>query len=107
MAIDSYRELIAVERTSHNLTLNSLLNDNYNIQNLLSGFNIEEELSMALSEEKVSMAVKKRYISFLISWKILKEEMETNVWHFNTFKDFVNAKLDAKKDEIVYEKMFA
>ena len=32
--------------------------------------------------------------------------METNSWHFNIFKDFVNAKLDANKDENDYEKMF-
>ena len=31
--------------------------------------------------------------------------METNFRHFNTFKDFVNAKLDASKDENTYEKM--
>ena len=33
--------------------------------------------------------------------------METNLRHSNTFKDFVNAELDANKDENVYEKIFA
>ena len=39
--------------------------------------------------------------------KILKEETETIFRHFNTFKDFVNAKLDVNKDENVHVKMFA
>ena len=32
--------------------------------------------------------------------------METNFRHSNSFKDFVNAKLDANKDENVHEKNF-
>ena len=33
--------------------------------------------------------------------------METSFRHFNTFKDFINVKLDANKGENVYKKMFA
>ena len=35
------------------------------------------------------------------------EEMETSFRHFNTFKDFINVKLEASKHENVYKKMFA
>ena len=42
------------------------------------------------------------YPSIEYQFKILKEEMETYFRHFNTFIDFVNAKLDANKDENVY-----
>ena len=58
------RQLIAVERKSRNLTLESLLNDNCNTQNLLSGFNIKEELLMALSEKKSQHPRRKRYVIF-------------------------------------------
>ena len=73
MATNSRRELIAVERKNRNLTLSSLLNDNGSYSS------IENQL------------------------KTLKEEMETNFRHFNTFNDFVNAKLDVNKDENVHE----
>ena len=75
-------KLIAVERKSGNLTLESLLNDNCNTQNLLSGFNIKEELLMALSEKKVSILEEKDKSFFVvnlilplkISWKYLRKE---------------------------------
>ena len=35
---------------------------------------------------------------------MLKKEMETNFQHFNVFKDYINPKLDANKDENDYEK---
>ena len=47
------------------------------------------------------------YPSIEYQFKILKEEMETYFRHFNTFIDFVNAKLDANKDENVYQKISA
>ena len=68
------------------------------------------ELTIALSVEKVSITGQK-YISVLYrepypsienQLKILKEEMETYLRQFNTFIDFVNAKLDANKDENIY-----
>ena len=76
------RQLIAVERKSRNLTLESLLNDNCNTQNLLSCFNIKEELLMALSEKKVSILEEKDTSFFVvnlilllkISWKYLWKE---------------------------------
>ena len=54
------RQLIAVERKSRNLTLESLLKDNCNTQNLISGFNIKEDLLMALSEKKSQHPRRKR-----------------------------------------------
>ena len=76
------RQLIAVERKSRNLTLESLLNDNCNTQNLISGFNIKEDLLMALSEKKVSILEEKDTSFFVvnlilllkISWKYLRKE---------------------------------
>ena len=87
MATDSNRELIAVERKSCNLTQDSLLNDNDNIQSLLSGFDIEKELSIVLSEEKVSFTEEKNkpvfcgklYFSNKNQLKILEEEMGANL----------------------------
>ena len=52
MASDSYKELILVERKTRKLTIDTLLNDNDNIQILLIGFDIEEELPIALSGRK-------------------------------------------------------
>ena len=52
MASDSYKELIVVERKTRKLTIDTLLNDNDNIQILLIGFDIEEELPIALSGRK-------------------------------------------------------
>ena len=69
-----------------------------------------KELTIALSVEKVNITEQK-YISVLYrepypsienQLKILKEEMETYFRQFNTFIDFVNARLDANKDENVY-----
>ena len=87
MATDSNKELIAVERKSCDLTSDSLLNDNDNIQSLLSGFDIEKELSIALSEEKVSFTEEKNkpvfcgklYFSNENQLKILEEEMGVNL----------------------------
>ena len=52
MASDSYKELIVVERKTRKLTIDTLLNDNDNIQILLKGFDIEGELPIALSGRK-------------------------------------------------------
>ena len=52
MASDSYKELILVERKTRKLTIDTLLNDNDNIQILLIGFDIEGELPIALSGRK-------------------------------------------------------
>ena len=47
MATGSHGEVTAVERETCNSISHSLLNENDNIKNLLSGFDIEEELSIA------------------------------------------------------------
>ena len=67
MATDSYRDLTAVERKSHNLTSDNLLSNNDNTQNLLSGFDIEKELPMTLSEEKDHLTEEKDTSVFFVS----------------------------------------
>lgn len=105
MATGPHREVSAVERETCNSISHSLLNENDNIKNLLSGFDIEEELSIAFSEENVSITEEKdtsvfgveSYSSNENQLEILREVMETIFWHFNTFKDFVNAKTRCKQ----------
>ena len=86
MATGPHREVRAVERETCNSISHSLLNENDNIKNLLSGFDIEEELSIAFSEENVSITEEKDTSVFCgescssieNQLKILKEEMETS-----------------------------
>ena len=69
---------------------------------------------MALSEKKSQHPRRKRYVIFCgesyssikNQLEILKEGIETNFWHFNIFKDFVNARLDGKKNDNDYVKVF-